>query len=280
MINEKIDLYEYFGMPHVNKGGYLQTFVPHKSSELEPKLRPVMLVIPGGAYKMLSEREGEPVALKFMANGYSSFVLEYSIETPYPVPLLEACMAVIYIRENAEKYSVDAAHVGAVGFSAGGHLAGMLANIYDEKEIVDILGKRAALARLDAVILSYPVVTLYESTHGDTRSVITGGDAKLRDKLSIEKRVNKNSVPAFIWHTVEDDCVPVENSMLLAEAYKKANVPFALHLFEKGWHGLSICSAETHNQTENDEYLAHVGKWFYLAVDWLASRGFCVSVAR
>lgn len=281
MLYEKVDLYEYFNLKRGNGAeGRLVVYANEVIKELKPKLRPAMLVIPGGGYCHRSAREGEPVALRFMTSGYSAFVLEYSINTVYPAPLLEACMAMIYIRENAAKFSVDPAHVGAIGFSAGGHLAAMLANIYGEKEVYGVLGERTKLARPDAAILSYPVITMGIRTHGGTRDVITGGREELLKRLSVENRVTKYSAPAFIWHTYEDDCVPVENSLLLAEAYKKAGVPFALHIFEHGWHGLSLCSAETHNQTEADTQLQNVGKWFSLALDWLASRGFCVEVAK
>lgn len=281
MINEKTDLYSYFGIERKNaNGGYLTAYARETVDWLLPKLRPAMLVIPGGGYSHLSVREGEIVALAYFNEGYSSFALSYSINTPYPAPLLEACMAVIYIREQAAKYHADPEHVAAVGFSAGGHLAGMLANIPDEKEIVEALGKRAAHAKLNAVLLSYAVSTLGEYTHSDTCRIITGGDEGLRERLSNEKRVTGKSAPAFIWHTYADDVVPVENSFLLASAYRKAGVPFALHVFEHGWHGLSLCNDETLNQTEDDCSLAKVGKWFPLSVDWLNARGFSVKVKR
>ena len=279
MLNEKIDLYEYFGLARGSaNGGYLTTFAVHATSELKPKLRPAMLVLPGGGYMFLSDRENEPIALEYMVKGYSSFVLTYSINAKYPVPLIEACMAIIYIRENAEKYCVDRDHVAAIGFSAGGHLTAMLATISDEKEVKAVLGDKTAKAKPNAVVLSYPVATLGIRTHAGSRDVITGGDPELMERLSPEKRVDKNTVPAFIWHTFEDNCVPVENSLALASAYNKADVPFALHIFERGWHGLSLCNDNVSDQTEKDKALADVGKWFELSVDWLKSRGFEVKV--
>ena len=100
--------------------------------------------------------------------------------------------------------------------------------------------------------------------------------ARLADRLSVEKRVSKDSAPAFIWHTAADDGVPVENSLLLASAYRKHNVPFALHIFERGWHGLSLLSDETCDQTERDKEIASVSAWSGLALDWLKDRGFYV----
>ncbi|HIZ73425.1 MAG TPA: alpha/beta hydrolase [Candidatus Gallimonas intestinavium] len=278
MLCETIDLYRYFGLEkQEGREGILTTYVPHSiENELRPKFRPGMLVIPGGGYRMRSDREKEPVALAYLKEGYCAFTLDYSVSTAYPAPLIEACMAMIYLRENAAKYHLDPAHLAAIGFSAGGHLAGMLSMLYEEPEIVSVLGERAKNARPDAVVLSYPVITMGERTHGGTRDVITGGREELLQRLSLENRVSKKAAPAFLWHTQEDDCVPVENSLLLAAAYRKAGVPFAMHIFEHGPHGLSLISPETNDQTEYDTQLAPVGKWLPLSLDWLKSRGFSV----
>ena len=278
MIYEKVDLYRYFGIERGEQAeGYLTAYVPDSLvPEIKAKLRPGMLVIPGGGYWFRSGREKEPVALAYLREGYCAFTLDYSVQTLFPVPLLEAVMAMIYLRENAAKYGLDPAHLAAIGFSAGGHLAGMLSMLYEEPEIVSVLGDRVKGARPDAVVLSYPVITMGERTHGGTRDVITGGSEALLQRLSLENRVSKKAAPAFLWHTQEDDCVPVENSLLLASAYRKAGVPFAMHIFEHGPHGLSLVSRETSDQTEYDTRLAPVGKWFSLSVDWLKSRGFAV----
>lgn len=271
MINEKIDLYEYFGLPRGNaNGGYLTVHARTESGEMPRRSRPAMLVIPGGAYSVLSDREGEPVALKFIDRGFSSFVLAYSIQTKYPTPLFEAEMAIAYIKDNADKYNIDVTKVCAIGFSAGGHLAGMLATAKDDETV---LGRTSAYLKPAAAILSYPVVTLGTATHGVTRDVITGGDVSMRDRLSVENRVDGNSVPVYIWHTYDDDCVPVENALMLASAYRKQGIPFGMTIFEKGWHGLSISNDEVCEFSDNQRHLYAVGKWVDLACDWLYSRG-------
>ncbi len=152
----------------------------------------------------------------------------------------------------------------------------MLANIYDEKEVFEKLGNKTQMAKLNAVVLSYPVVTMGQFAHEISRDIITGNNPDLYEKLSMEKRVTANSVPAFIWHTFEDNCVPVENSLMLAEAYRRANVPLSLHIFEKGWHGMSLCNEEVNDRTEDEVKLEYVGKWFELSLDWLKARGFSV----
>ena len=272
MITERIDLYDYFNMPQKNvTGGYLEVYVRTPSKEINRKSRPAILIFPGGGYEFLSDREGEPVALAFLSKGYSAFVLNYSLNTSYPIPLNEAFMAVAYIRENAERYCVNPDKIAAIGFSAGGHLAGLLATATAE-EVKSVPICPTVLP--NAVILSYPVVTMGEYTHEGSRRVISDRAKISYEMLSVEKRVTKDSIPAFIWHTVEDNCVPSENSLMLAEAYRRAGVPFSMIVFEKGWHGMSLCNEETDNRDECDLKNSFIGKWFELAIDWLSSRNF------
>lgn len=269
MTIEKINLYDYYGLSKGNaSGGELCIYTRAQSVELKRKARPAVLVLPGGGYGFLSDREGEPVAIKFFEMGYCACVLSYSINTPYPTPLNEALMAVAYIKQNAEKYGVDKDNVVSIGFSAGGHLAGLLATATEDE-----INALPSGAKPNAAILSYPVITMGVFTHEGTRDVISNNGKIDLYKLSIENRVNKDSVPAFIWHTFEDDCVPMENSLMLANAYKQNSVPFALHIFEKGWHGMSLCNRETNDENPWDVELNYVGKWFDLAMDWLNSRG-------
>ncbi len=266
MINDRIDLYEYFAIARGKAtGGYLNVCMPDKMTEMRKNVRPAMLIMPGGGYAFISEREAEPVAFAFAAKGYAPFILYYTLETAFPTPLVEACMAVEYIRRNADKYAVDRTHVGAIGFSAGGNLVAMLATMYGDKAITDILGKGDF--RPDAVILSYAVATTGERTsHGGTSNIISGGDPVLRKKVSPDLNVTKDSVPVFIWHTMEDDAVPVEGALLYAEACKAHGVPFALHIFEHGRHGLGLC-----DENVNDNIPAPIAEE---SVNWLGSRGF------
>lgn len=276
MIYEKIDLYDYFRIPREGRsGGYLTAYAPEPLTEVKPKIRPAVLVVPGGGYGFISEREKEPVAVRFFNSGFAAFALTYTIFAAYPVPLIEAGMAMAYIRLNAEKYCADKTKVAAIGFSAGGHLTGMLATMFDDKPLKETLGQNAALVRPDAVILSYPVITTGQKTHGGSAEVISGGNAQLREALSVEKRVTKNSPPAFIWHTFEDDCVPVENALLAAKAYREHGVPFELHIFEKGWHGASVLNREV-NDGEIPEEVRRNDAWIPLALSWLKARGFSV----
>lgn len=269
MLNEKIDLYKYFSLSRGSlSGGYLQLYRPAACENLKKMLRGCQLIIPGGGYSHVSPREGEPVALRFVSEGFFAAVLTYSVNAPYPAPLNEACMAVKFLRQNAETLGINPKKVCVVGFSAGGHLAGLLATL---KEDESAFGSAKEL-KPNAVILSYPVVTVEkEFTHAGTRKIITHG-GKITAELSIDKRVTKYSAPAFIWHTFEDEAVPVENSLMLARAYRACGVPFELHIFEKGGHGLSLATPETANGILFGEALKGVGEWVNLSLNWLRTR--------
>lgn len=273
MTTERIDLYKYFNLPRPEKGeGYLNAYIPEETERKPNRIRPAMLVIGGGAYFYISGREKECIALQFLANSFTAFTLDYSVgPVHYPAQLLEGLMAIIYIRENADKLHIDKEHVGAIGFSAGGHLCGMLATLFDSDDAKKHLGDKVSLARPDAVVLAYPVITSGEKAHVGSFDNLCGDDKELRAKLSLENCVKENSVPAFIWTTVEDNGVPSENSLLYAASCKKHNVPFELHMFEKGYHGLSLA---------NDEVFAinkPVQAWVGLALTWLKERGFTLT---
>ncbi len=271
MIYDKIDLYAYYGVekPEGARGTltlYVHNPLPEYSSK---RIRPAMLVIPGGAYAFVADREGEPVALRFLERDYHAFLLDYSVKpVKYPYALLEACMAMAFIRENAEKYWVDKDHVGAIGFSAGGHLTSTLATIPDEKEIKDILGDKVNYCRPNAVILSYPVISDEDFGHKGSFENYCGQDKELRLRLSTEKRADKNTCPAFVWSTVGDMGVPLENSVAFTMALRKAGVPFELHIYEKGPHGLSLANSEVNSPNEQ------VATWFDMAYRWLKEKGF------
>ena len=278
MLQERVDLYRYFSVKRgKNSSGYLNAYVPDGTPELNVKKRPAMLICTGGGYGFLSDREKEPVAIRFLSKGYSSFTLEYTVRTAYPVPFLEACMAMIYIRENAEKYFVDRNHVCAVGFSAGGHLAGMLATMFDDDAVKKALPNKLELVKPDAVILSYAAITSDKRyIDSETFDVITGGKSALYKKLSLEKRVTGESSPAFIWHTADDDSVLLYNALIMAAAYCEHGVPFELYVFEKGGHGLSLADIETSLGEEDKRCDKNVQAWVNLADNWLKSRGFAV----
>ena len=144
----------------------------------------------------------------------------------------------------------------------------MLATLTGEKVVEEFLKDKALLCKPDAVILSYPVISSGEFAHMGSFDNLCGDREQLKEYLSLENRVDKDSVPAFIWSTYNDDLVPCENSLLMALAYKKAGVPMELHIFEHGEHGLSLATEEVNSP------LPAVAVWANLAATWLKNRGF------
>jgi len=237
---EFVDLYQFFGAqkPDHGKGMLTCLHIPTSDKVSPCRKKPAVLVIPGGGYSHVSPREAEPVALRFLAKGYTAFILDYAIAPAvFPVALREAAMAMRYIRLNAQRYEVNPAMVAATGFSAGGHLCGCLGTMYDAPEVADI--GDGAMLRPDVLGLCYPVAVGWGATHEGTFENISGGDRALRSRLSLERHVRADMPPVFLWHTRSDAVVPCRNSLILASALDEAGVDFALHIYRSGPHGLS-----------------------------------------
>lgn len=257
-----VDLYEYFRLERPQGGaGYLSCYVQLTPTSISPRrLRPAVLVIPGGGYGHVSAREGEPVALRFLARGYSAFVLDYSVApAKFPVPLQEAAMAMAYIRAHAGQFGIDPAMVAAIGFSAGGHLCGMLGMLYDAPEVAHI--GTAAQLRPDALGLCYPVAVSWGATHEGSFENLCGDDKALRERLSLERLVRPGMPPVYLWHTRDDDCVPVRNSLILANALEEAGVELAMRIYRHGWHGLSVADAQVYSANVKPEMSPEVPGW-------------------
>ncbi|MBQ7387740.1 MAG: alpha/beta hydrolase [Clostridia bacterium] len=250
---------------------YIDTYVANDTSHA----RPAMLVIPGGGYRQVcTDREGEPIAIAFMAKGYNAFVLNYRVDgETYPAQLIDASRAIVHIRDNAEKYSVDKEKVYAVGFSAGGHLAGSLAIMHDEPEVLKTLGARKGYNRPDAAILAYPVVSAVKQTHLGSFETLLGKNVSSfseqeREYLSLECRASSDSAPLFIWHTAEDQIVPINGSMALAERYVELGLKTTLRLYPYGRHGVALSNDIT---VRDDPYAAQplAEGWIDESCAWL-----------
>lgn len=272
-----VDLYDYFKVKKPEGAvGALTGYISDLSREINAeRKRPTMLVIPGGGYGMTSDREAEPVALRYLSYGFNAFVLRYSCyPTKFPYPLVEAIMAMNYIRINAAEYGADENKVAAVGFSAGGHLTAMLGSYYDSPEATEVF-KSKVNARPDAIVLSYPVITCGPKAHRGSFNNLCGADnVKLQNKLDIANLVNEKSSPAFIWATRDDNCVPVKNSLMVADAYEEAGVQFSLHIWGKGCHGISLDDMTVFGK---DDYISAATKsipeWVRLSVEFMAELG-------
>lgn len=275
MQQRAVDLYEYYRLPKPEGAqGRLVCLAPEEN--LENRLRPGVLVIPGGGYAMTSWREGEPVALEFLCRGYAAFTLWYSVAPlRYPVALREAALAMRYIREHAEEFHLDPHRVAAIGFSAGGHLCASLGTLYDQPEVAD-LGD-AALLRPDALGLCYPVLVEWGATHRGTFDNLTGGDTRLRQSLSLEKRVRPDMPPCFLWHTREDPVVPCRNSLIMAQALAEAGVDFALHIYRLGPHGLSTADEKVYPGHSLPSISPDVPQWLPAILGYFAELGLTIT---
>jgi len=210
--------------------------------------RPAVIVFPGGGYGAVSPRESEPVAAAFFGQGYQTFVLTYSVgeEHTFEEALAEAGAAVARIRSMAAEWNTHPDQIAVCGFSAGGHLAAA----------VSVMGSE----RPNATILGYPCILANMSK--SQKNVLR------YDVPSCDEYVDADTPPAYIFHTVSDTLVPVENSLRYADALARAGVPFEMHLFPSGVHGLSLCDGRT---SEGMAFLvnSHVAQWVPLCFAWL-----------
>ena len=243
------------------------------SEEVVPdRVRPSVLVIPGGGYEMTSDREAEPIAMQFLAAGFNAFVLRYSVKpSVFPVALLEAADAMTMIREHAAEWHVDPDAIAVIGFSAGGHLAASLGVLWKKDFIAQTLGVTSDMVKPNGMILSYPVITSGEFAHTGSFECLLGEDYNDLDKRkeqSLEFQVSKDTPTTFLWHTVTDDCVPVENSLLFFNALRKFEIPVEMHLYPVGGHGLSLANEETSHE-DGGCVQKECQSWMELACKWM-----------
>ncbi len=208
-----------------------------------------MVVCPGGGYAGLAPHEGQGYALWLNEHGIAAFVLKYRLGSGgyhHPAMLQDAARAVRLVRARAAEWKVDTRRIGIIGSSAGGHLASTLLTHFDagQPAAADPIERQSS--RPDLGILCYAVITMGEFTHEGSKKNLLGAhpSQELARELSNELQVTKATPPCFIWHTDEDKAVPVENSLQFAAALRQAGVPFDLHVYQKGQHGLGLGSLE------------------------------------
>ncbi len=209
---------------------------------VEPK--GAVLVFPGGSYRHLAKGTSEPIAEKFQKLGFQAFLVRYRCApNRFPTPQLDAFRAIRMVRAHAPEWKVNPMQIASVGFSAGGHLAASTGTLYDQVN-ADIGDEYDGIRqRPDALVLGYSVINLTERiAHRLSGECLLG--AKLDDpeseRLDLEKRVDSNTPPAFVWHTADDAVVPAANSIRFAQAMWQAGNTCDLHIFPHGPHGVNL----------------------------------------
>lgn len=222
-----------------------------------------MLLIPGGSYSGIYEGQAEPFALWLNEQGLTAFVLRYRLGSAgyrYPAQLQDAVEAMFRIRGSAAKWKINPQRIGAMGFSAGGHLVSTLINRPEDGMIV---GRDHDISpRPDLAILCYPVISMITKPHATSRKMLIGDhpDDKLVRQTSSELQVKPGLPPVFLWHTMEDKLVPVEHVQLYAVALHQHKIPHELHLYKHGDHGTGLIGTKH--------------PWFADLIFWLRAQGF------
>jgi len=230
-----------------------------------------IVICPGGGYGGRAKHEGEPIARWLNTIGVAGFVLDYRVK-PYrhPIPLGDAQRGIRTVRARAAEWKIDPKRVGILGFSAGGHLAASATTIFDDgkPDAADPIDRQSC--RPDAAILCYPVITFGDFRHNGSMVNLLGPApaSKLRQEMSLETRVTRETPPTFLWHTSDDGAVPVENSLLFAMALRKNKVPFALHVFPRGPHGIGL------GDGDRGAKAPEARQWPALCAEWLKNLGF------
>lgn len=234
--------------------------------------KPALILCPGGGYEFCSIREGAPVARAFAGLGIETFVLEYDCE-PVPLgnrPLHTLAAAVAWVRQNADDFSIDTERIAVGGFSAGAHLAGLLGTVWNRPAwFTDAPASDPQKIRPNAMILCYPVITAGAYAHRDSFVRLAGPDDAAQQRLSLENLVNTDTPPAFLWHTLDDATVPVENTLLMADKLHQAGISYELHLFPHGVHGLALADFETYDPMRGRLPDRHIARWPALCAEWL-----------
>ena len=224
-----------------------------------------VVIFAGGGYYFRAPYEEIDYARKMNEFGLNAFTVDYRVAPDrFPLPLLDARRAVRFVRKNAARFGIDPHKVAVMGSSAGGHLAALLSSYRaqidgeaaDETDRIDFMP--------DAAVLCYPVTTLCEEhRHKKSASNLLGErESELAAALSPDRIADEKTPPTFIWHTANDELVPVLNALRYAERLTSLGVPVEMHVFPDGRHGLGLA-----------EEIPYVSRWSGLLKEWLTLNG-------
>ena len=272
VINIDID-YEKIGTKGTDFKPYMSVYIPDNSKEIDlQRKRPTIVICPGGGYSMTSDREAEPLAFKFLAADFNVVIVRYDVSpVRFPAQLLEVAFAISKAREMADVWNVDTDKIVVMGFSAGGHLAASYSNLWNKDFVREYYGFKGGENKPNGMILCYPVIMSEgDKIHAGYINNLLGekvADKELLELVACEKQVCEDTPPAFIWHTFEDTCVPVENSLAMVSALKAHNINTEFHLFPHGHHGLSLCNELVFKKYQGG--FKEVQSWIDMAIRWV-----------
>lgn len=238
---------EEFALHSAGTEASLSVFRWEDDEEYARRIRPAIIVCTGGAYKMLSDQENQPMVAAFLAMGFHVASLRYSL-TPvhWPKQLCELAESVAILRENAEKWCIASDQIMVSGFSAGGHLAASLGVFWYQPWLSELVGKSNESIRPNAMMLGYPVLVARENYHKGSFKNLLGDDFESRlSEVSLDLSVSKQTAPCFLWHTGEDAAVSCDGTLKFIQKLRQFGVPFELHLFQKGRHSLALATELT-----------------------------------
>lgn len=266
-------LYERHELPSLDGSVILECYIPQVTAAIDPLVqRPAVVICPGGGYHHLSPREAEPVALRFNAAGINAYVVSYRLGDvcAWPAPLMDLAAAMAWVRAHTAEHHTHPAKIAVMGFSAGAHLVASLGVHWPEAQRWSPLDITPQDVRPDAMLLCYPVISSGACAHrGSFNNITHSDDPAVHLPLSVEPCVGPHTPPTFLWHTWDDPVVPVENTLLMTSALRRAGVSAELHIYQHGEHGLSLCD---HTSALHD-HPGHIepdnAGWFQLAVRFM-----------
>ncbi|MDR4886356.1 alpha/beta hydrolase [Fredinandcohnia sp. QZ13] len=267
-------IHQKYELQHNDEKAELYTYILDNSPSIDPdRRRPMIVICPGGGYVHTSDREAEPVAIQMLSKGFHASILRYSVEPAvFPTSLGQLASAIGLIRDHAESWNVDPDKIIVMGFSAGGHLSASLGVFWNREFLTKQLTYSKEQIKPNGLILSYPVISSGAYAHEGSFKALLGDkfeDQHSRDFLSLENQVSNETPPTFLWHTVSDTAVPVENSMLFAQSLLKLNVPLEMHIYPNGVHGLSLGTEETQSNGRSDHIQPEIENWIEMAARWI-----------
>ncbi|MCZ3621685.1 alpha/beta hydrolase [Lactobacillus mulieris] len=285
---------KYFNKNFGEVGASATFYLQEANKEIDINRKsPVMIIVPGGAYMWTSWREEEPIALEFISKGFSCVVAKYATEglefyhdktndfskepvSSFPNPLMDLARIISYTRSKAKEWNLDSDSINVLGFSAGGNLTAQIGAYWKKDWLQKLVNLDPEAYKLNSIAIAYGASQTYISdTNSELNKLVNYASLGHDQSIERQKLINitdsdtSDCPPTFIWHTMQDPLVPVENALKLASNLRKHDVDFELHIFEKGKHGLALGDFRTDSKKDRSQSNIQARKWVDLYLTWL-----------